>query len=82
MSFCVRFKVRTFGNKHPDGSNVRIFFGSGHNITCAYTCVLIESSLEKNIHNQELLSLALFSVDVTQRRNAMQFRKIHFHSQK
>ena len=26
MSFGVRFKVRTFGNKHPDGSNVRIFF--------------------------------------------------------
>ena len=25
MSFGVRFKVRTFGNKHPDGSNVRIF---------------------------------------------------------
>ena len=25
MSFCVGFKVRTFGNKHPDGSNVRIF---------------------------------------------------------
>ena len=24
MSFGVRFKVRTFGNKHPDGSNVRI----------------------------------------------------------
>ena len=26
MSFGVRFKVRTFGNKHPDGSNVRMFF--------------------------------------------------------
>ena len=25
MSFGVRFTVRTFGNKHPDGSNVRIF---------------------------------------------------------
>ena len=26
MSFSVRFKVRMFGNKHPDGSNVRTFF--------------------------------------------------------
>ena len=26
MSFVVRFRVRAFGNKHPDGSNVRIFF--------------------------------------------------------
>ena len=26
MSFGVRFKVRMFGNKHPDGLNVRIFF--------------------------------------------------------
>ena len=26
MSFGVRLRVRTFGNKHPDGSNVRIFF--------------------------------------------------------
>ena len=25
MSFGVRFKVRTFGNNNPDGSNVRIF---------------------------------------------------------
>ena len=25
MSFGVRFKVRTFGNKHPDGSNVAFF---------------------------------------------------------
>ena len=26
MSIGVRLKVRTFGNKHPDGSNVRILF--------------------------------------------------------
>ena len=26
MSFGIRFRVRTFGNKHPDGSKVRIFF--------------------------------------------------------
>ena len=28
MSFGVRFRVRTFGNKHPDGLNVSIFFFS------------------------------------------------------
>ena len=56
MSFDVRFKVRTFGNKHPDGSNVRIFFGSGHNvITCTFTCILIECSLERTF-----IILALF----------------------
>ena len=48
LSFGVRFKVRTFGNKHPDGSNVRIFFfESSHNITCTFICMLIEYSLER-----------------------------------
>ena len=36
MSFGVRFKVRTFGNKHPDGSNVRIF-SDQVNIICTFT---------------------------------------------
>ena len=44
MSFGVRFKVRTFGNKHPDGSNVR-----SHNITCTFTFVLIKCSLEEHL---------------------------------
>ena len=51
MSFGVRFKVRTFGNKHPDGSNVRISFcrETDHStcITYTFTCMLIECSLER-----------------------------------
>ena len=39
MSFGVRFKVRTFGNKHPDGSNVRIFFSDIH--LCMYILISI-----------------------------------------
>ena len=39
MSFGVRFKVRTFGNKHPDGSNVRIFFSDIH--LCLYILISI-----------------------------------------
>ena len=35
MSFCVRFKVRTFGNKHPDGLNVRTFF---YQIMLSHVC--------------------------------------------
>ena len=41
MSFGVRFKVRTFGNKHPDGSNVRIF-SDQVNITCRFTCMSLK----------------------------------------
>ena len=51
MSFGVRFKVRTFGNKHPDGSNVRISFcrETDHStcITYTFTCMLIQCSLER-----------------------------------
>ena len=76
MSFGVRFKVLTFGNKHPDGSNVHIF-SAGHNITCTFTCVLMECSLERT-----LIINGVVSVDVMQKHNAIQFRKIHLHSQK
>ena len=43
-------------------------FGSGHNITCTFTCVFIECSLEKPV-----TELGIVSADVTQKRNAMQF---------
>ena len=39
MSFGVKFKVRTFGNKHPDGSNVRNF--SDHAIYMYYMYIYI-----------------------------------------
>ena len=41
MSFGVRFKVRTFGNKHPDGSNVHIF-SDQVNIICTFTCMSLK----------------------------------------
>ena len=41
MSFGVRFKVQTFGNKHPDGSNVQTFFGSDHSIVYVHVHLLV-----------------------------------------
>ena len=66
MSFGVRFKVRTFGNKHPDGSNVRIFFSDQIIVLPlhTFTCMLIKRSLER-----ELLCLALFHSDAETKRH-------------
>ena len=43
MSFGVKFKVRTFGNKHPDGSNVRNF--SDHAIYYMYIYISVNRVL-------------------------------------
>ena len=60
MSFGVRFRVRTFGNKHSDGSNVRIYFGLVHNITCTFTCMIIECSLERTFIIKSFYALRCF----------------------
>ena len=39
MSFGVRFKVQTFGNKHPDGSNVGIISDQAIILHVHYMCV-------------------------------------------
>ena len=48
MSFGVRFKVRTFGYKHPDGSNVRIYFVSGQYYMYIYMYVLERTFIIKS----------------------------------
>ena len=47
MPFGVRFKVWMFGNKHPDGSNVRIFSDQVI-ILHVHLHVLIECSLKEH----------------------------------
>ena len=84
MSFGVRFKVRTFGNKHPDGSNVRILF-SGQIIVLHVHVHVCKSSvpLKKHVHSYSRVTEPdVVSVNVMQERNTMQFRKFYLLSQK
>ena len=84
MSFGVRFKVRTFGNKHPDGWKVRIFFRiSSYSIVLHVHLHVCKLSVPVKVHSYSgVTELGVVSFDVSQKRNAMQFRKFYLLSQK